>query len=401
MTKMTVTPEELHARIADVLPQVVALRHDLHAHPELSGQEERTARIVSETLQRHDIPHETHVGGTHGIVATIEGAGEAPGNGPLRTFALRGDMDALPIVEENEVPYRSTVPGVMHACGHDGHTANVMGAALVLSGLRSKLPGRVRLIFQPAEETVSGADALVDAGVVDDVDAILMLHGWPNLPVGQIGVRSGPAMASSDSFTLRIRGKGGHGAYPHDTIDPILVGAQVVNALQTVVSREISPVAPAVVSVTTFHAGTAKNIIPSEAELSGTVRALDPVLRASMAERLERIIAGVCAALRAEYDFDYHYGTPVTVNDANVTDLVRTVGRDLLGPQNVIELAEPTMGAEDFAYYLQKVPGAMFRLGTGCDYLLHTPRYDFGDAPLAHGIAVMVGAAHRYLSTAS
>ena len=393
---MAVTPEELHARIADVLPQVIALRHDLHAHPELSGSEERTAGVVSQTLKRLGIPHETGVGGTHGVVATIEGAGD----GPLRTFALRGDMDALPIVEENETPYRSTVPGVMHACGHDGHTANLLGAAMVLSGLRSKLPGRVRLIFQPAEETVSGAGALVDAGVVDDVDAIVMLHGWPKMPIGQIGVRNGPAMASSDTFTLEIRGKGGHGAYPHDTIDPIVVGAQVVGALQTIVSREMSPVAPAVVSVTTFHAGTARNIIPEEAQLSGTVRALDPVLRQEMPGRLERIVAGVCAALRAEYTFEYRYGTPVTVNDAAVTDLVRAVGRDILGPENVIELAEPTMGAEDFAYYLQKVPGAMFRLGTGCDYLLHTPRYDFGDAPLAHGIAMMVATAHRYLTAA-
>jgi amidohydrolase len=390
------TREELRDRVRAVLPEVTALRHDLHAHPELSGAEERTARVVSDTLLRLGIPHETNVGGTHGVVAHLHGGA---GGGP--TFALRGDMDALPIEEENDVAYKSTVPGVMHACGHDGHTANLMGAAMVLYALRDALPGRVRLIFQPAEETVRGADALVAAGAIDGVDAIVMLHGWPNVPVGQIGVRSGPVMASSDGFRLEISGRGGHGAYPHNTVDPIVAGAEIVGALQTVVSREVTPTAPAVVSVTTFHAGTARNVIPGKAELSGTVRALDPALREQMPGIIERIIAGVCAALRAEYAFQYTWGTPVTVNDPAITDLVRAVGRDLLGPEHVIELSEPTMGAEDFAYYLQKIPGAMFRLGTGCPHLLHTPRYDYGDAPLESGIALMVETPRRYLHAGS
>jgi amidohydrolase len=398
---MTAFQEAIATQVARVLPDVVALRHDIHAHPELSGSEERTARVVAETLGRLGIPHQTNVGGTHGVVAVIEG-GAGPGEGrlPGRTFALRGDMDALPILEENEVAYRSTVPGAMHACGHDGHTANLLGAAMVLNELRAELRGRVKLIFQPAEETVRGADALVAAGVVDDVDAIVMLHGWPNLPVGQIGVRNGPVMASADGFTLTLKGKGGHGAYPHDTIDPIVAGAQIVSALQTIVAREVSPTAPAVVSVTTFHAGTAMNVIPERAELSGTVRALDPALRQTLPARIERVIAGLCAALRCEYTFNYHFGTPVTVNDAAVMDLVRETGRDVLGTENVIELAEPTMGAEDFAYYLEKVSGAMFRLGTGCPYLLHTPKYDFGDAPLGPGITVMAACAFRFLNAA-
>jgi amidohydrolase len=379
--------------LQDVLPEIVALRHDLHRHPELSGEEERTARIVSEMLTRHGIEHETGVGGSHGIVATITG-----GQGAGKTFALRGDMDALPIQEENDVSYRSTVPGRMHACGHDGHTAGLLGAAIVLNRLRGTFAGRVKCLFQPAEETVSGAKKLVAAGAIDDVDAIVMLHGWPDLPPGKIGIRSGPAMASSDSFDLTIRGKGGHGAYPHDTVDPIMVGAQIVNALQTIVSREISPTAPVVVSVTMFHAGTAKNIIPFHAELAGTVRTLDAALRKTMAERMERVIAGVCAAFRAEYDFGYHYGTPVTVNDAAVADLVRLVGAELLGPENVVELREPTMGAEDFAYYVEKIPGAMFRLGTGCPSLLHTPKYDFGDTALETGVPMLVGLALKYLA---
>lgn len=384
--------QALRAAVHDALPIAVALRHDLHQHPELAFQEERTARVVSEHLTRHGIAHQTGVGGTYGIIATIEG--EA-GDGP--TFALRGDMDALPIEETNDVPYRSKVPGLMHACGHDGHTANLLGTALSLNGLRQHLRGTVKFVFQPAEEVVGGAKVLVGAGAIDDTEAIVMLHGWPSLPVGKIGVRTGPAMASSDGFNLVIRGKGGHGAYPHQTVDPIVVGCQIVNALQTLVSREISPVVPAVVSVTTFHSGTAKNIIPETAELSGTVRSLEKTIRNSMAERIERVIAGVCTALRAEYDFEYHYGTPPTINDATISDLIREVGREVLGEENVVELAEPTMGAEDFAYYLEKIPGAMVRLGTGCSYLLHTPRYDFGDGPLEQGMLLMGGLALRYL----
>jgi amidohydrolase len=390
------TVEELRAHVDAVLPEVVGLRHDLHSHPELSGEEERTARVVSEWLTRAGIPHRTGVGGGHGIVGTIEG-----GAGPGKTFALRGDMDALPITEENEVAYRSQNAGVMHACGHDGHTANLMGAALVLKRVKDKLPGRVQLLFQPAEETVNGAESMIRGGALEGVDAILMLHGWPDLGVGQIGVRTGPVMASADIFTVTLHGKGGHGAYPHRTIDPLVAGAEVVAALQTVVAREVSPTAPAVVSVTNFHAGTgAYNVIPEKAELKGTVRTLDRELRDSMAERVERVVKGVCQALRCEYTFEYGYGTPVTVNDPAIADLVRAVGRDVLGPENVIELPEPTMGAEDFAYYLEHVPGAMFRLGVNCPYHLHTPKYDFGDGPLAPGVLMMVEAARRYLTAA-
>ena len=233
---------------------------------------------------------------------------------------------------------------------------------------------------------------------MDGVDAIVMLHGWPHLPAGQIGVRNGAAMASADTFSLTIHGKGGHAAYPQNTVDPIVVGAEIIRALQTLVSREISPLLPAVVSVTKFHAGTAFNVIPESAELAGTVRTLDTDLRREMPAKMERVIKGVCDGLRATYTFSYRNGTPVTVNTNAISDLLREVGRDVLGPENVRELTEPTMGAEDFAYYLEKVPGAMFRLGTGCDYLLHTPKYDYGDAPLASGIVMMVETARRFLA---
>jgi amidohydrolase len=378
--------------IAPFLPEIVALRHDLHAHPELSGHEERTARTVSQLLTRHGIAHETGVGGGHGIVATID-SGK-----PGRTIALRGDMDALPIQEERDSDYKSTVPGVMHACGHDGHTANLVGAGLALNALKERFSGRVRMLFQPAEETVSGAASIIDGGGLDGVDAIVMLHGWPDLPAGVVGIRTGPVMASSDSWKLTIHGKGGHAAYPHKTIDPVFVGAQVVTALQGIVAREVAPTAPAVVTVAAFHAGTAHNVIAQSAMLKGTVRTLDPELRDTMPQRLERVIGGVCAAFRATYTFDYHRGTPPVVNDAGIADLIRVVTIDTLGADRLVELSEPTMGAEDFAFYLERIPGAMFRLGTGCPYLLHTPKYDFGDAPLPAGIAVMTGVALRFLA---
>ena len=391
------TSNELYERVQGVLPDIIALRHHLHTNPELSGQEEKTAQKVSDILTRAGIKHETGVGDTHGIVATIQGtASDAPTG---KTFALRGDMDALPIQEENDdIAYKSQNAGVMHACGHDGHTANLLGAALVLQEMRDELKGTVRLLFQPAEETVRGADALVAAGAIDGVDAIVMLHGWPHLPSGQIGVRTGPAMASADTFSLTVHGKGGHAAYPQNTVDPILVGVQIVTALQTLVSREISPLLPCVVSVTKFNAGTAFNVIPETSEIAGTVRTLDTNLRREMPEKMERVINGVCDSLRATYTFSYRNGTPVTVNDAQVSDLIREVGRDMLGAENVHELHEPTMGAEDFAYYVEKIPGAMFRLGTGCEFLLHTPKYDYGDAPLAPGIVMMVETARRFLA---
>ena len=385
---------ELLALARRLHPDIAAIRQDLHRHPELSGQEVRTSGIVSETLTRLGIPHETRVGGMLGIVATIQGTGTA-GNG--KCFALRGDMDALPILEENDVSYKSKNVGVMHACGHDGHTAGLLGAAMALNELKATFRGTVKLIFQPSEETVSGAESIIAGGGLDGVDGIVMLHGWPDLPVGVVGVRTGPAMASSDSWVLKIHGHGGHAAYPHKTVDPIWVGTQVVGALQGLVSREINPVSPAVLSVTTFHAGTARNVIAEFADLTGTVRTFDKALRDGMEETMRRVIGGVCAAHRATFELEYHYGTPPVINDAGISELLRSVATEFLGAENVVELSEPTMGAEDFAFYLEKVPGAMCRLGTGCKYLLHTPKYDFGDAPLPAGVTLLAGTALRFL----
>lgn len=369
------------ALLDNAVAKATALRHHLHAHPELSGNEAQTAATVSRLLSEVGIAHATGVGGGHGIVATIDG--EA---GPGAKWAFRGDMDALPIQEENPVAYRSTVPGVMHACGHDGHTANLFGTALVLHAMRGQLRGSVRFLFQPAEETVSGAEGLIQAGALDGVERIVMLHGWPDLPPGDIGVRTGPAMASSDTFRIVIHGKGGHAAYPHKSVDPIWVGAQLVNSLQGIVSRETSPTEPVVVSVTTFHAGTARNIIPESAEISGTVRTLSHEVRSGLPGRMAELVRDLCAVHRATATFEWTSGTPPVVNDAATVRMVAETAAHIVGETRIHEIPDPTMGAEDFSLYLDHVPGAMIRIGTGCPSLLHTPAYDFGDAPLPVGI---------------
>ena len=373
----------INAVIQDILPQVVETRHYLHRNPELSGSEAQTATLVAERLRAWGVEDiRTGLAG-HGVTGILRGRRDGP------MFALRADMDALPVQETSGLPYASCNTGVMHACGHDGHTATLLGAAQALSQLKEHLPSPVKFLFQPAEETTGGADAMIEAGALEGVDSIVALHGWPNLEIGQIGYRPGPMMASADRFDLIIRGKGGHAAYSHTTVDPIVVGAQIVAAFQTLASREVSPLDSVVVSVTQFHAGTAYNVIPGVAELKGTVRCLSNTLREAMPSKMERIAAGLCAAFRAEYDFTYDPGPPVVVNDAAVTARIEAVGRALLGPENVAFLETPSMGGEDFAYYVREVPGAMFRLGVGTDVTaLHTPTYNFSDGALAHGVGM-------------
>jgi len=375
------------ATIQRILPEVIETRHHLHRNPELSGAEAQTAALVAERLGGWGVEDvRTGLAG-HGVTGILRGPQGMGKDGPM--FALRADMDALPVQEASGLPYQSCHTGVMHACGHDGHTATLLGAAQALAALREWLPSPVKFIFQPAEETTGGADAMIAAGALEGVESIVALHGWPNLEIGQIGYRSGPMMASADRFDLTVRGKGGHAAYSHTTVDPVVVGAQIVGAFQTLASREVSPLDSVVVSVTQFHAGTAYNVIPGTAHLKGTVRCLSNSLRDSMPGRMERIAAGLCAAFRAEYDFTYDPGPPVVVNDPLVTARVEAVGRELLGPQNVVFLETPSMGGEDFAYYLREVPGAMFRLGVGTEVTaLHTPTYNFADGALAHGIAL-------------
>lgn len=392
--------ESIDSIVASLLPEITELRHHLHRNPELSDREQETSVTVAKRLRACGLD-EVHAGvGGYGVVALLKGAASGADSGP--TFALRADMDALPIQEDSDLPYRSCKSGVMHACGHDGHTATLLGAAAALARLRDRLTGTVRFIFQPAEETVHGANRMCGDGVMEGVKSIVALHGWPGLRIGQIGVRPGPMMASSDTWDITIRGRGSHAAMAHMGVDPIVVGAQVVVALQTLASREIAPTEPVVVTVAQFHAGTAYNIIPGIAEIKGTVRCLSSELRATMPERIERLVGGICAALRAEYVFRYVHGTGITVNDPEVNSLVTEVGAEMLGPENVIPLESPSMGAEDFAEYLQYAPGAMFRLGMGMESPnLHTPRYNFEDAALPVGIGLLTRIALRSLAAST
>ncbi|MEZ4458084.1 MAG: amidohydrolase, partial [Gemmatimonadales bacterium] len=322
---------------------------------------------------------------------------------PGPVLAFRADMDALPIQEENEHDFVSTAPGVMHACGHDGHTAVLLGVARILTERRDELAGELRFIFQHAEEVLpGGAQAMVDAGVMDGVDLVVGQHVWATLEHGQIGVKEGPMMASPDTFFITIRGKGGHAAKPEQTIDPIPVAAQVVMALQTIVSRTVDPIEPAVVSVTQFHAGTTHNVIPEEAKLVGTVRTFDKALRARIPEDMERIIKGITEAHRADYEFAWQEGYRPVINDAAVTGRVAAVARRLFGDERVVTMP-PNMGGEDFSAFLEKAPGTFFYTGAGnAERGLkgphHHPKFDIDESSLDLSLRLFVAVALDVLS---
>ncbi len=382
-----------------VLETVTTLRHELHAHPELGFDLPETAAQVLGHLS--DLPGLTlrrNVAG-HGIVATLNADREG------RCVALRADMDALPLTEVNDLPYRSTSPGRMHACGHDGNTACLVGAAMMLSRTADALPGKVKFIFQPAEEGGGGGRVMCEQGVLDDppVDAAFALHAWPVLSVGQIGVRSGPSLAATDTPKITIRGVGGHGAHPDHCVDPVVAAAQVVIALQTIASRFTDPVNPVVVTVSQIHAGTTHNIIPPEAYLEGTIRTLTPEVRRRTGELVRQIATQTAAAHGATADVEIEPGYPPLINDHAAATLVARVAEDVVGGDNVVTSEPPSMGGEDFAYYAERVPAALFRLGVcpkGADSApgLHTPEYDFNDQALSVGVAMLCEIARRFLS---
>ena len=381
-------------------PQLVQWRRTLHQKPELGFREQLTAAFVAGKLTQWGIPHQTGVART-GIVALVEG--ERPG--PV--LAIRADMDALPIQEMNSVPYRSQHDGIMHACGHDGHTAIALGAAYYLQQHRQELAGTVKFIFQPAEEGVDGGGAkpMVAAGVLDNpkVDGIIGLHLWNNLPLGTVGVRSGPLMAAVELFDCVIRGKGGHGAIPHQTVDSIVVASQVVTALQTIVARNLDPLKAGVVTVGSFHAGKANNVIADSATLTGTVRYFDAALDGFFGQRLEAVVAGVCQSHGASYSLDYRQLYPATVNDAAMADLVRSVAHNVVEtPAGVVPDCQ-TMGGEDMSFFLQQVPGCYFFLGAanaerGLDYPHHHPRFDFDETALATGVELFARCTQQFMA---
>ena len=380
--------EGLQAEVEESFAEkIVALRRDIHREPELGFDTEKTAEKVLAALDGLPLDIETGVA-QNGIVATLRGEGEGP------TVGLRADMDALPIEEETDLPFASEIEGKMHACGHDGHTSMLAGAAYALSGMRDRLNGTVKFVFQPAEEGGGGGKVMVDEGVADDVSSIFALHLWPGLPFGEVATKAGPIMAAADAFEMEIRGSGGHGAMPHLAADAVVIAAQVVTALQTVVSREVDPVEPAVLTVGEIGAGTAFNIIPEKARLGGTVRTLNQDLRERMPGRMEDVARGVAKGMRGDAYLDYTFSYPVTVNDEGAVGHALGVAEDLFGAESVRELPNPSMTSEDFAYFLEKVPGAFIWLGVGEDVSgLHTPQFAFDEEILPRGSALLAALA--------
>ncbi|NPV67999.1 MAG: amidohydrolase [Anaerolineae bacterium] len=377
-------------------PQLIDWRRELHRHPELAFMETRTASMVANQLHQLGLEVQTGVGKT-GVVALLDGASDGP------TVLLRFDMDALPIREENQVPYASVNPGVMHACGHDGHTAIGLAVAHLLSDQRNRIHGRVKFVFQPAEEIAEGAQAMIQDGVLQnpEPEIALGLHLWNTLPVGQVGIMPGPVMAGADIFDLIIRGAGGHGASPHETRDPLLAGAHIVTALQSVISRNVNPLDSAVLSVTSFTAGTASNIIPSEVSLKGTIRTYTDAVHDLTIRRLKQVTEGIAQAMGCVAEVTVTSLTPPLVNHLEVTQVVQQAIAPYTDPENLLPDIR-TMGAEDMAIFLNRIPGCFFFVGSANSqhnlaYPHHHPRFDFDEAALPLAAAMLASAAAAYV----
>jgi amidohydrolase len=377
----------INPAITALIPDVRAWRRELHQNPEINYDVEETANFVAERLRAFGCDEVKTAIGRTGVVGVIRGA-----KGPSsRTIGLRADMDALPIEEQTNLPYRSKTPGKMHACGHDGHTAMLLGAARRLAESRD-FAGSAVVIFQPAEEGGAGALAMIDDGLLDQfgVEQVYGMHNWPGSPVGSFSIRKGPLMAAADEITITIEGKGGHGAMPHQCIDPVIVGAQIVTALQTVTSRNVDPLDSSVISITQFKAGSASNIIPQTAWLNGTVRTLKPATRDRVEKRIREIAAGLAEASGASAEVAYRRGYPPTINHPDQTDFAASVARKVAGESKVDVNTAPTMGSEDFSFMLEARPGAFIFIGNGDTATLHHPSYDFNDEVLPFGMSYWV-----------
>jgi amidohydrolase len=377
----------IRSAIKDLVPDARAWRREIHQNPELMYDVEGTAAFVAERLRAFGCDEVKTAIGRTGVVGVIHGAKGSS----ERAIGLRADMDALPIEEETNLPYRSKIPGKMHACGHDGHTAMLLGAAQRLAQTRD-FDGKAVVIFQPAEEGGAGAMAMIDDGLMDrfGIEQVYGMHNMPALPVGSFSLRKGPTMASADEITIIVEGRGGHGAMPHQGIDPVLIGAQIVTALQTIASRNVDPLDSCVVSVTRFEAGTANNIIPQSAWLNGTVRTLKAATRDAVEKRIHEIVAGVAAAGGATARVEYRRGYPPTVNHGTQTDFAAEIARKVAGDSHVDANTAPSMGAEDFSFMLEARPGAFIFIGNGDSAMLHHPAYDFNDEVLPYGMSYWV-----------
>ncbi|MFS0560072.1 M20 family metallopeptidase [Terribacillus sp. 179-K 1B1 HS] len=379
---------DLFSKIDELYEDMVAIRRYLHQHPELSFKEEKTAAYIANTYEELGIPYEKNVGG-NGVVATLKGGK------PGKKIALRADFDALPIQEENDVPYKSTVPNVMHACGHDGHTATLLGIAKAAKSLQDQLPGTLVFVHQHAEEYApGGAKPIIETGILDDVDAVFGTHLWSDTPLGTIETADKEFMAGADRFEIEIIGKGGHGAQPHQTKDAVLIGSQVVTALQQIISRRLDPLHTAVITVGTFEAGAAFNVIADSAKLTGTVRTFDTAVQEQIKMEIENVLKGITTANGASYTYEYIKGYPPVINHPAEAQLVLDASKEVAEVQEANKVL-PTMTGEDFSYYLHDKPGAFFFTGAKKEdhyYPHHHPKFDFDER-------AMVIAAKTLLST--
>ncbi len=385
--------DDLKQMVAAIKDLVVETRRALHRIPEPAYTETKTAAYVADYLKKEGLEVQTGIAQT-GVVGLLRGGAAG------KTLLIRSDIDALYVKEETGLPFASEHEGRMHACGHDCHMAMALGAATVLNKLKNRFKGNIKFVFQPAEEGPGGAKPMIAAGVMENptVDYSVGCHVWPDLPEGTVGVRAGPLMAAMDRFDLKIIGKGGHGSMPHLCVDALEVGTQVVSALQRVVSRQMKPLKPAVVTVGSFHAGTAFNVIPGEAEMCGTTRTFDREVWVSWPERIESIVRGVCQSMGAGYSLKYSQGYPPLVNNEFMAGIVRACARDVVGLKNVVE-PEPTMGGEDMAYFLEHSQGCFFFLGVGVEggASVHNPKFDVNEKNLLTGIEIFASVALNLL----
>jgi amidohydrolase len=375
-------------------PRLIEIRRHLHTHPELSGQEYQTAAYVAGVLSSCGLRVQELVGKT-GVVGELAGSGT-----DSRRLAIRTDLDALPIQERTDLAFSSQKPGIMHACGHDVHTTVGLGTAMLLSQLDLPLPGEIRFLFQPAEETAQGANWMIQDGVMDSIDSIFSVHVFPTVPAGSIGIRYGALTAAADDLEITVIGEAGHGARPHEAIDAIWIAAQIIVTLQQAIARTQNPLRPVVLTLGQIQGGRAPNVIADRVKLSGTVRSLHPDTRANLPNWIEQIVSNLCQTYGAKYLLNYHHGVPPVMNDPVLTQILETAAEEAWGSDRVQILMEPSMGAEDFAMYLDHAPGSMFRLGVGYgdrpNFPLHHPQFAVDESAIVTGVVTMAYAAYKY-----
>ena len=380
-------------------PRLIEIRRHIHSHPELSGQEHQTSAYIAGVLSSYGLNVKESVGKT-GVVGELKGSGS-----DRRTLGIRTDMDALPIQEAAQLEFASRNPGIMHACGHDVHSTLGLGTAMVLSQLSQSLPGNVRFLFQPAEEIALGAKWMVNDGAIEGIDAIYGVHVFPSIPARKIGIRYGALTSAADEVEIIIQGESGHGARPHQAIDAIWIAARVITTLQQALGRTQNPLHPIVLSIGQIEGGKAPNVIADRVRMVGTVRSLHPDSRDNLPQWIENIVKGTCETFGAKYQLDYRPGVPSVLNDDNLTQILESATREAWGDESIQILPEPSLGAEDFSVYLDKVPGCMFRLGVGHagtkNYPLHHPKFEIDEAAIVTGVVTMAYAAYKYWQSAA